>query len=118
MPKTPFVQVQRGIAAYMDNEVMPLIDDSSWKKVMVGTAISLGIKRADAYLPLLQANPIIKTLDLVDEEGAIDVDTLAPEIKNNISQDGMKIDIPVLGTMTFRPGDVDKLLQYIKRAGQ
>lgn len=118
MPKTPFFQVQKGIAAYMDNEVMPLIDDTSWKKVMVGTAISLGIKRADAYLPLLQANPIVKTLDLVDEEGGIDVDALAPEIKNNISKNGMKVELPVLGTMTFRAEDVDKLLQYIKRAGQ
>lgn len=117
MPKTPFGQVQKGVAAYLDNELMPLIDDSSWKKVMVGTALSLGIKRADAYLPILQNNQFVKMLDILDEEGNVDVDVLAPEIKKNMSADGMKVELPVLGTVTFKSGDVDKVLQYIKRAG-
>lgn len=114
---TPFSHIQKGVAAYLDKELMPLLNDSTWKRVAAGTVISLAIARADQYIPILQENPFIKALGIMDEAGNIDLDTLVPEIKKNVPSEGMKVDIPMLGTMTLHSSDVDKLHNYIKQAG-
>lgn len=115
---TPFTQLQKGVAAYLDAEVMPHIDASSWQKVAIGTAMSLAIHRADRYIPILQENSFVKNLGLIDENGAVDVAALVPEIKKNLPKEGMKIDLPMVGSITLHEADVDKLYKYIKQNGE
>lgn len=117
----PFSKVQKGVANYLDNEVMAAFKDEGWKRVVVGAGIALTIQRADKFLPVLQQNQFVKTMGLMDEEGNVDVDSLVPVIKEQLKAEPMVVDLSKyglmnLGKLTFKEGDVDKLADYIKTA--
>lgn len=113
---TDFAKVQKGITSYLDNEVMPAFQEDGWKRVVVGAAIALAIRKSENYIPLLQQNQMISALGVMDESGAIDVETLVPVIKEQLDKQPLTIDIPMLSKLTFKSADVDKLHNYIKSA--
>lgn len=110
-------QVKRGLSRYVDTEITAKLPVGTVKKVLVGTAISLFMGNIEKNIEHLSAHPLVKTLGIIDEHGHYDVDRLAEEIKRNMSDEGMKFDIDVLGMhvgeMTFRRSDVDTLRNYI-----
>lgn len=106
-------KIERGIADYLDAELMPQLQNNALEKIIVGTAASLFIRKSGAIIEGYKDNKIVKTLGIMDEDGNVDVDILTEEIKKNISKDGVRIDVPVIGTLTFRKEDVDKLHNYI-----
>lgn len=109
-------QVQRGITAFIDAEIAPKL--SGLTKIIVtggGGVIA-------AKLPALLSNPSVSgiagTLQLMDGNGDVDVDTIYTEFKKAVQQAGavtMEIPIPFSAplVMTFRDVDLDKLYQYI-----
>lgn len=105
--------IEQGIASYLDAELMPQLQNNGLEKVFIGTAASLVIRKAGAIVEGYKDNKLVKMLGIMDEDGNVDIDVLAEEIKKNISKDGVKIDIPIVGTMTFHKSDVDKLKDYI-----
>lgn len=106
-------KIEQGIADYLDAELMPQLQGNGIEKVIVGTAASLLIRKSGTIIESYKDNKLVKLLGIMDENGNVDVDILAEELKKNISKDGVKIDIPVIGTMTFHKEDVDKLYNYI-----
>lgn len=113
---TPFNQIQKGVANYLDAEVMPAFKDEGWKRVAAGAAVALAIQRSEKFLPLVMENQFVKAMELADEQGNIDVETLVPLVKEQLEKEAMTITVPMLGNMTFRPDDVDKLYNYIRTA--
>lgn len=109
-------QIQKGIASYLDTEFMPMLDEGSFKKVLVGAAISLAINKYTSLIPVLQENPFVKSLDVIDSEGNVDVDTLAAAIKENMPTTGVEVEIPTLGKIRLKSADADKLVEHISKA--
>lgn len=106
-------KIEKGVAAYMDSEIMPQLPNGGIEKVLAGTALSLVIRRSGTILEGYRNNQVVRMLGIMDEEGNVDVDVLAEELKKNITSDGVKIEIPIIGKMTFHKEDVDKLHEYI-----
>lgn len=106
-------KIGQGIANYLDNEFMPKLQSNSIEKVIVGTMMSLAIKKSETIVAGYKDNKLVQMLGIMDEKGDIDVDTLVAELKKNISKEGVKVEVPVLGTVTFNKDDVDKLYDYI-----
>lgn len=106
-------KIEKGVAAYLDSEVMPHLQSGGLEKVLTGTAVSLVIRRSGKILESYKDNKAIQMLGLMDAEGNVDVDILAEELKKNIPAEGMKVDVPIIGKMTFHKADVDKLHEYI-----
>lgn len=106
-------KIEKGIAAYMDSEIMPQLPNGGLEKVLAGTAMSLVIRRSGNILDGYKNNKAVQMLGLMDADGNVDVDILAEELKKNISSDGLKVEIPMIGKMTFHKEDVDKLHEYI-----
>lgn len=106
-------KIEQGIAAYLDSELMPKLPNTGIEKVLAGTAMSLVISRSGKILDGYKNNKAVKMLGLMDADGNVDVDVLAEELKKNIPAEGVKIDVPIIGTMTFHKEDVDKLHEYI-----
>lgn len=106
-------EIESGIAAYLDAELMPKLPTSGLEKVIAGTAISLFIKRSGTILESYKDNKVVQMLGVMDTEGNVDVDLLATELKKNMPEDGIKIDVPMIGSMTFHKEDVTKLHEYI-----
>lgn len=106
-------KIEQGIAAYLDSELMPHFTGGGFEKVIAGTAMSLIVRRGGNILNHYKDNKTIRMLGLMDDNGNIDIDILAEEFKKNIPAEGMKVEIPIIGTMTFHKDDVDKLHEYI-----
>lgn len=109
----PISKIEQGVAAYLDAELMPQLPNSGFEKVLAGTAMSLVIRRSGVILDSYKNNKAVQMLGLIDSEGNVDVDVLAEELKKNFPKEGMKINIPIIGAMTFHKEDVDKLHEYI-----
>ena len=110
-------QVKRGLSRYVDTEITAKLPIGTVKKVLVGTAISLFMGNIEKNIESLSEHPFVKTLGIIDENGHYDIDRLAQEVKRNMSDEGMRFDLNILGMhvgeMTFRRSDVDSLHAYI-----
>ena len=105
--------IKQGLADYLDAELMPQLKTSGVERVVIGTAASLLITRAGNIVEGYKDNKLVKMLGIMDDEGNVDIDTLVTEVKKNITKDGIRVEVPVLGTLTFHREDVDKLYGYI-----
>lgn len=106
-------KIEHGIANYLDAELMPRFQGNGVERVIVGTVASLVIRKSGAIVNSYKDNDLVKMLGIMDNDGNIDIDVLAEELKNNITKDGVKVNIPVIGTITFHKEDVTKLYDYI-----
>lgn len=105
--------IEKGVAAYLDAELMPQLNKSGWEKVVVGTVVSLAISKAGTIVAGYKDHKMVKMLGIMDDAGNIDVPTIAEEAKKNIGKEGFSVDVPILGTLTFHQDDVDKLCNFI-----
>ena len=106
-------KIEKGVANYLDAELMSQFQGNSVEKVLVGTAASLLIRKSGTIVEGYKDNSVVKMLGIMDDNGDVDVDILAEELKKNISKEGFVVDVPILGTLTFHKEDVDKLCDYI-----
>ena len=110
-------QVKRGLSRYVDTEITAKLPIGTVKKVLVGTAISLFMGNIEKNIERLSEHPLVKTLGIIDENGHYDIDRLAQEVKRNMSDEGMRFDLNILGMhigeMTFHRSDIDTLHAYI-----
>lgn len=104
----------KAVGAYLDNELMPNLDQNGIQKVLTGTAISLALNRYRNITDVFKDNKMVKMLGIIDEQGNIDIETLSKELKHNIPQDGVKVEVPMIGKLTFHKSDIDKLNEYIQ----
>lgn len=109
-------KIEQGLASYLDAELMPSLPNSGIQKVLVGTAMSVMIKKSSNIVEELKNNSFVKMLGLIDDHGNVDIETLRTEFKKNMPEEGVKIEIPVVGTMTFTKDDVDTLYDHIMKS--
>lgn len=110
----PMEHVAKGVAKYLDAEVMSQYPENSVQKVLVGTGLALMIRKTEKFADSLKSNETVKMLDVIDENGNVDIDTLKDALKANIPETGVVYDNKFIGKMTFMKADVDKLYDYIK----
>ena len=62
------------------------------------------------------AHPLLAQMGAVDESGDLDLDGLLASVKQAVPDTGVKIDVPILGSLTFYLEDFERLAAYIKEA--
>ena len=111
-------QIKRGIATFVDNEMLAKMQIGSFQRVMIGTGIGLALSNLDKTLRF--DNPIISMLGVVNEDGTINIDSVASELKKNIPDEGMRFDLDILGiklgSIVFHKNDVEILRTNIASA--
>lgn len=108
-------QIERGFARWLDSELMPQMPQDGWKKVIAGTAASIMIKRGGQLVTALMQNPIVVALD-ISRDGEIDLDIIRDEMKKNMTDAGLVIDLPLIGNLRLYKNDLDTLYAYITEA--
>lgn len=106
-------KVQRGLAAFIDRELIPSL--SGWDKVLVGSGAGLAV----AKLPqIIIQYPIISALGVYDKEANnLDIDALYKAITPYIGTEPLPVKIPILGiTVKMGKPEIDALYRYIKEA--
>lgn len=113
----PIEKAKRGIAAYLDAELMPQLPTKGWESVVVGSAIGIAIKKFEKLIEKYKDNPMLQAFEIFSSDGSIDIDSLRDNFKAQIEKQGfMEIDnIPIVKKLTFRAQDVDKLYDYITK---
>lgn len=105
-------QVMQGILNYVDSDVMTKLPTSS--KWILGTMVSLASGKASNIIESLKENPMVNALEIVDENGYIDVDMLLDAMKNSVSHYGdISLDVPLVGKMTFNSYDLERLKNFM-----
>lgn len=108
-------KVQRGIAAYMEQEIIARLPDASLGKATAKGAKFVFLARSKQALESLAENPVAKAFGLADT-GELDVDIACDAAKEAIGDSGLTVTVPVLGNLTFYPSDVDTLKHMIVSA--
>ena len=111
-------RVEKGIATYLDKEMMPKTDTEGLQGFGIGVATSLLIKRVGNIVEGYRNNGVAQALGVFDKNGNVDVDVLREVLKENISDNGRKMALPVLGSFTFYRSDVDMLYDCIMEASE
>lgn len=104
-------QVMNGLMAYIDNEVINKLPTSG--KIIVGASVALAIKNSQSELNNALGT-YGKQLGVVNGNEQIDIDKLADAVRDSMNRYGeFQIDLPFVGSLTFKGEDVDALRRYI-----
>ena len=106
-------KIEYGLAKWLDRELMPQLPQEGWRKVVTGAALSLMLKKSENLVGGMLENPFFKLLEIVDDKGDVDIDTVRTEIIKNVPDKGFIIDLPLIGSMTIKKNDIDNLYRYI-----
>lgn len=110
-----FDSVIRGITKYMDRNVYAGMSD--WQEVLARTAVGVALGSEERLKETLVNNGIVKTFCLIDSSGNVDIERVASALKAEIQRkEKLTIKLPIFGTFTFLPGDVDELMRTIMEA--
>ena len=105
-------QVVNGMTKYIDQEIINKIQ--GWQRWALGAGAGIMMTKGSNMFNALKANPIIKMLDVIDENDMIDIDTIYTELRKQAEKGSATFDAPMIGTITLTKDDVDKLYRLIK----
>ena len=111
--KYEFEKVIDGISKYINNNNL-YSKMNDLQEMVARLAVGRVITNQATIKEVLSNNAFIRTFDIIDRDGMVDVDALAADIKREISRkEKLTINVPVIGKLTFVPADVDTLRNTI-----
>ena len=110
--KYEFNKVIDGILSYMDAEIYSGMND--WQDFIARTFVGRIVDNQDQIKHTLINNGFFRTLNIIDSEGMVDVDSLLNDIKTEMQKrEKLSFNIPMFGKITFKASDVDVLHRHI-----
>lgn len=107
--------VERGIARYLDQELLPNIRTEGVKGFAIGMAASIIVKRGGNLLRDYARMPLMQQMGIVTPDGAFDIDVMREAAKANIPDTGLALDLPMGIALRINADDVDCLYDCIVR---
>lgn len=110
----PFEKVVDGIIRYLDREIFANMNN--WQELIARIVVGRISENADAVKEYLTKNGFVRTLNVIDRDGNVDVEAVLRDIKREIERKGvLQVEVPLVGKLTFKPADVDVLRDDICR---
>lgn len=103
-------QVELGLMNYIDTEI--IAKAPPLQKFMAGAAVALAAPKFEKMIIDYAQMPMMKTLEVVDENGMFDLDKLYTAAKEAYKKSGS---VTAFG-LVFTETDIDKLYEHIKKA--
>lgn len=107
--------VERGIAKYIDEQLMPNLPRDGVKGFGIGVAASLLVKRGGNLLREYAKTPWLQQMELVTADGSVDLDAIRDAAKANIPATGVAIELPMGICLRVTAADVDALYNSIRK---
>lgn len=112
----PFNRVLNGASAFIEKNIMPGMND--WQEIAARIALGRVFDNRDALKAYLVNNGYIRTFAMIDDEGNVDIDRLASDLKREIEKKGkIEVNLKIFGKMKFDASDVDTLHRMITQEG-
>ena len=74
---------------------------------------------AENLIETIKSKPLVRAIAAIDKDGNVDVEKLACRVRKGIEAKGsLTIDIPLYGSICFRPEDIDNILADLKEVGR
>lgn len=64
----------------------------------------------------LRERPVVQLMDIMDEQGNVDLDRLYNAARPRVNGQKPSVLIPIIGELHFDVNDLDKLYKYIQEA--
>lgn len=107
-------QIQRGVAQYIDTELLPKMEGKDkWIMSALGT---LYLAKLPALVQTLAQKEAVKILGIVGADGSVDVDALIDSVRPAARQSSASFSIPFGGTIKLTEADLDTVRKYIANA--
>ena len=107
-------KIETGLAKFIDSELIDKLELNGWKRLVTASISSIFIKKLSHILSNLRKNSFVEMLELFDENGDVDLDLVYSEIKSNMPESGIKIEIPGISVnVTLKNNDIDTLYKYM-----
>jgi len=107
-----YSRVIQGLLAYIENEMASKLA-GSWKAWLLRGAAGIAATKAEPLFKMLDGNPIVIALGLVNGEN-VNVDAIMGELRKQAQAGTATIDIPMIGPYTVGLQDVDTLNRYVR----
>ena len=107
-------QVKKGAEMFCAKEIEKQLPVS--KAFLFGTVAGVALAKIDSIAERARESPIVKQLGIISDDGEIDDEALFSAIKSQAEKGYAQFDIPIIGSLSFSPEDVEKLHQYIVTA--
>lgn len=104
--------IQSGLISYIAEDMLPKVD--GWQKIAFGAALSLG--REQDVVSQIMSHPSISMLGIVSQDGLVDIERLKNAIGEQMGNQRIDINIPIVGTFKVGQSDLERLYQTILRA--
>lgn len=107
--------IERGLARYIDEELLPNLPRDGIKGFGFGMAASLLIKRGGSLLRQYAQTPWLRQMGLVTSDGAVDLDAIREAALANLSPTGLAVELPMGICLRVTSADVEKICECIRR---
>lgn len=109
-------QIEAGVVKYLDGEIAPKIPVNVPNGQLKRTVFLAGAAYAvHKNIGQLAINSTLAKLGAVSESGGVDVDGILEAARGAIPAEGVKVTVPILGSLTFYAEDLERLAEYIKQ---
>lgn len=106
-----YERVINGLAKYLDNEIINKLP--GWKKWVLGSGMGIALSNSNNIYEQLKSNDFVKMLNIIDENGNINVDCIYKELKKQAQKGSATIEFPMIGAFILNEQDIDKLYNFI-----
>lgn len=107
-------QVKSGVARFLDSELLSKVN--GWQKWIAGAAVNMMMDKSTDIFNELKANSLVKSMGIITQDDMIDIDTVYKYISEQSQKSAVTFTAPVVGAITLRSDDIDKLYNYITGA--
>ena len=104
-------QVVNGVSRFVDEEILSKLQGKA--KIALGVGAGIMLKRGENLFNALKEQPLIKMLEIVDENDNIDIEIIYEELKKQMGNGSESFNVPMVGKITLTKDDVDKLYSLI-----
>jgi len=106
-------QLISGVIKFIDAEMLPALPAN--QRWIAGALVYAAQGKATDIIGALANNPIVSTLKLIDENGAVDIESARLAVKSSCQKHGAaEINIPMIGQFTLTEKNFDSMYNFIK----
>lgn len=103
-----------GLKNYLESELVSQL--TGLNKWVVGAGLAMAIDNGAEIFEKLKKEPMIKVLKVIDKEDNIDIDRLYKYLMDQAKKSSVTFSAPVVGAITLKASDVEKIYTLIKEA--
>lgn len=105
-------QIINGIRQFLENEFISRV--SGIEKWVVGASLSMVLDNGVNTFNTMKELPIVKAMDFINKDDLIDVDKLYKAIIHQAEKSAVTFKVPLVGSVTLKSDDVEKIFSYIR----